>query len=1216
MKPISRSTLLRVGRLLTDSSEVDATIVGESERAAADPRNVLGHYVLLSESGRGGTATVYRAYDRTLQRIVAVKVISNVSEGQIRDFQSEFVAMARLRHANIVSVYDCGTSGDRLYCAMEWMEGQSLHDAIRRGAMDPRKAVAIARDIAAALEEAHKQGFLHMDVKPANILLAGDAPKLTDFSAARRLFSPPGAETVRGTPGFMAPEQLTRQTSKLDQRTDVFGLGMTLYALVTGSANPLPSSPPVTDRGLRQIIAKATAADPARRYASAGEMRAALTVWLEGRPWKRWFAVAAAGMLLTAGILYFFWLRSDSRIRRLEEKVQSLLAARRYDEARAPCEELLRLHPNHPEYERMQAAILLGSGDYEGSILAYEKLRSRNPQNPALQQAYLRALLGARFRSCRFHFGNYKRIHELVSTDSIEGCAGELAREKDWMGDFVRLFSQGDFAVFCKSFPQAVQELPYEFVILRAIGRYTAGRFGSEWKWEETADSDLAWARQCWPNRREVRLLSGLLALKEGLPENALEAARGVEGPDARRIEAMSYLLVGKPDLAIEILEALGADILESRVDLGICWFEKGNYAAAEKEFQLCLTKADSPGSYLSATVYYLSKMWIRQGRYAEVGKMVQEKLQEAGEIELCLSKSLENFALNERLSDTFYVSPDTLTPEEQGEEERLRRLLNEGKELLSYRSDGAEQAKAPDFDSDGKILHRNIATGRIAFESDREGSTEIWTRAWDGSELFRVTKHEGPTRYREPSFSPDGRWIVFVVEEGGSGALWKVRWDGTGLTRMTSGFDDRQPNWSPVEELIVFQRRACLHLMKPDGSDVRAITAASSNSADASWSPDGKWIVYSSKDDLYVIPAEGGDPVRITKEGAGDTAPSWSPDGNWISFASRSHHWRIAVPPSFQPEEVVDPATLVVRHPAQGAPLPLREVQFWIGDMLKPYRAPWSQALLDSPYDLVIVDPVRSMAGTRDYNDKLLVSKLKTSANHAGGPKIVIASLSLGAADRLREFWKPGWQVGNPSFLLSRDPGGWVDGYVVKFWDPAWKKILLGRIEEILADGFDGISLDWLFASELDAVKQAAAAEGKDAENEMVRLVGEIAAHARARKPGVLILGQNSPALGAYADYRNCIDGQIQDGLWFTWDSAAVGDRAPSPDYTRVLIQNLDLLQAAGKPIFTVDYARIPGNVSKAYGEARRRGYVPLVTTYGSEGLTATPPPGFTFPP
>ncbi len=199
-----------------------------------------------------------------------------------------------------------------------------------------------------------------------------------------------------------------------------------------------------------------------------------------------------------------------------------------------------------------------------------------------------------------------------------------------------------------------------------------------------------------------------------------------------------------------------------------------------------------------------------------------------------------------------------------------------------------------------------NAATGRIAFASDREATDEIWTLAAGGGDLFRVTRHTSPDHFIEPSFSPDGKWIVFQAspdapEDEGQGSLWKVRADGAELTQLTGGADDRQPNWSPVGDRILFQRRTPgsddwnLFTMALDGSDLRQVTTASSEDTDASWSPDGLWIVYSSDHGglpapaIFVISAQGGAPIRTTHaDGYSDYAPSWSPDGKWIAFESR----------------------------------------------------------------------------------------------------------------------------------------------------------------------------------------------------------------------------------------------------------------------------------------------------------------------------------------
>ncbi|MBI5366328.1 MAG: PD40 domain-containing protein, partial [Planctomycetes bacterium] len=220
-----------------------------------------------------------------------------------------------------------------------------------------------------------------------------------------------------------------------------------------------------------------------------------------------------------------------------------------------------------------------------------------------------------------------------------------------------------------------------------------------------------------------------------------------------------------------------------------------------------------------------------------------------------------------------------------------------------------------------------NGATATIVFASDR-GATrdEIWVIPAAGGAPRRVTRHADPLQYREPSFSPDGTWIVFeardevadaALGEPGRGSLWKVRADGAGLTRLTAGpaqgNDDRQPNWSPTGERIVFQRRRLgsdawrLFTLAPDGTDVRALGAIAGT--DASWSPDGRRIVFAAEaggagtENLWIVAATGGAPERLTTSAGADGAPSWSPDGAWVCFEAHDADespaalWRIRVP-------------------------------------------------------------------------------------------------------------------------------------------------------------------------------------------------------------------------------------------------------------------------------------------------------------------------------
>jgi len=286
-----------------------------------------GRYELHRRLARGGMADVFLARDQLLDRPVAVKVLFPefaTDPAFVERFRREAQSAANLNHPNIVSVYDWGQEQGTYFIVMEYVEGRSLADILRtEGPLHPQRAAEVASDIAAALGFAHRNGVIHRDVKPGNVLIAPTGQvKVADFGIARAMGA--GVEenltqagSVMGTATYFSPEQA--QGHSLDPRSDLYSLGVVLYEIVTGRA-PFAGDTPVAiaykhvqeqplpprhvnmnvPADLEAIIMKLLAKNPQARYPSAEDLRADLRRFREGQPVLA--AGAAAVGAMTPGV--------------------------------------------------------------------------------------------------------------------------------------------------------------------------------------------------------------------------------------------------------------------------------------------------------------------------------------------------------------------------------------------------------------------------------------------------------------------------------------------------------------------------------------------------------------------------------------------------------------------------------------------------------------------------------------------------------------------------------------------------------------------------------------------------------------------------------------------------------------------------------------------------------------------------------------------------
>ena len=307
-------------------TQVLASPGSTADGPAPDVAAILAtRYEVLDSLGEGGMGLVYRVRDRETNEILALKLLRPEiarDPAMMERFKDEIRLTRRITHKNVCRIYDFNRVDDLAYITMEYVDGESLRTYLQRaGKLSMERVVDLARQMAAGLGEAHAQGVVHRDLKPDNVILARDGlVKLMDFGIARALEgNSTTTQTVIGTPGYMAPEQ--SQGKSIDQRTDLYALGLILYECLTGrrafagvtpvevalkqiKERPVPprqllSSTPLH---LEAVVMRCLEKEPSRRFASAAELQRALMPSSDSSAqyaprWRKLAAISVAVLL-------------------------------------------------------------------------------------------------------------------------------------------------------------------------------------------------------------------------------------------------------------------------------------------------------------------------------------------------------------------------------------------------------------------------------------------------------------------------------------------------------------------------------------------------------------------------------------------------------------------------------------------------------------------------------------------------------------------------------------------------------------------------------------------------------------------------------------------------------------------------------------------------------------------------------------------------------
>jgi eukaryotic-like serine/threonine-protein kinase len=799
----------------------------------------LGPYEIVSPLGAGGMGEVYRARDTRLDREVAVKVLaaSLAASADFRQrFEREAKAISSLSHAHICALFDVGHQDGIDYLVMEMLEGETLAERLKRGALPAEQVQRLGVQIAEALDQAHRQGLVHRDLKPGNIMLTPAGAKLMDFGLAKPSLAAQGSDartvtptrtgpltaegTLVGTFQYMAPEQV--EGKEADARSDIFALGAVLYEMATGKRafegrsqisvmasilekDPPPMSElqPMTPPALERLIRSCLAKDPANRFQSARDIALQL----------QWIGEAGSA----AGAPAVVVARRKSR-ERVSWAISSLLFV---------------------------AAVALGIGFVLRAPKALSPVRFQFvlPEGMSVVQAPRISPDGKNLAFCAAGADGRSRIwiRPLAALDprSVPGTEGANFRPF-WAPDsrHIGFIAEGKLKKVDISGapPQTICDAPT----------------GADGSWGN--DGDILFDGQASDPIRRVPA-SG------GIPQEA------VKGEDGMSVGWPYFLPDGRHFLYFEF----GGAKSQGHVMVG---------SLDTKEKPTKLLDADSLSEYAPPG----QLLYVREGTLV-AQPFEASSLRVTGE-PVPIAEQMG--ATSNGLADFSVSSGGVLVYRTGGSnEDRLVWMDRDGKEI-------AEVGKPAGYGT--TALSPDDTRLAVSIRDQRSGKSNIWVSDLSRSVTSRLTFDSGNDG--EPIWSPDGSRIVFDSDRKGVQSLFVKAASGTGPTaELWSCGDELFPNdWSRDGRFLAVNRLTAktswdIWIFPMDGkSQPFAFVTGPFLEILPVFSPDERYVAYMSNEtgrfEIYVqqFPGPGG---KWQVSANGGVEPHWSADGKTIYFRS-----------------------------------------------------------------------------------------------------------------------------------------------------------------------------------------------------------------------------------------------------------------------------------------------------------------------------------------